>query len=309
MRVRIVVLNYNGEKYVEECFPSIVRAAANAEYPVRVTVLDNLSTDRSLEMIRSRFPDVEVVVAPENRVLCSYNDYLGTVDEPVVILLNNDLRVAEDFLGALVRPFLNRDDVFMVTPKSLTPDGQYDTGRCRSRIKAGLFWSACRFPGYKEKTGAPSATTSAGYGAFDRLKFLELGGYDDLYLPGRLEDNDICFRAWRKGWKSLYEPASVVYHLGAASFKVKYGEERTLVLAHRNSFLFFWKNIWDLRYLFIHVALLGPRLLYAAVAGNRALVKGFFDALPLFWKALERRRKTWSEPREMKDREIFDLVK
>jgi len=215
-----------------------------------------------------------------------------------------------DFIDALVKPFEEDKDVFMVTSRCMSFDGShYEGGRCKSRIKEGLFWSACVFEGYEKKVMTAEFTMAAGFGAFDRKKFLELGGYDDLYFPGRLEDNDICFRAWRRGWKSLYEPKSVVYHMGAAAFNEKYGVDKTLALAHRNSFLFFWKNIRDLRYLFEHVLLLIPRLLHAAVTGNRALVKGFFEALPLLGLAFDRRKKERNRPHEMKDREIFNLVK
>lgn len=310
MRIKVVILNYNGERILRECLPSVIEACRRAQTPSGLTVIDNRSSDRSADVLRHDFSAVDVWVSPQNKVLCTYNEYIKRIDEPVVIFLNNDIRVDPDFIDALAKPFEKGEDVFMVTPRCMSFDGsRYEGGRCRSCIRGGLFWSASVFEGYENQIGNPGFTMAAGFGAFDRKKLLELGGYDDLYLPGRLEDNDICFRAWRRGWKCLYEPSSVVYHMGASAFNEKYGADKTLTLAQRNSFLFFWKNIRDGRYLLEHVLMLIPRLLHAALTGKWALVRGFGEALPRLGGALERRGRERGTPRKMKDREIFNLVK
>jgi len=144
---------------------------------------------------------------------------------------------------------------------------------------------------------------AAGYGAFDRQKFLVLGGYDDLYLPGRLEDSDLCFRAWKKGWTLFYEPSSIVYHKGAMAFNERFGETGTLRINHRNAFLFVWKNITDLSYLAAHFFFLPFRLLVALLRNQREFVLGFFDALPHAMKAVKRRGALPTSP--VKDRVIF----
>jgi GT2 family glycosyltransferase len=147
---------------------------------------------------------------------------------------------------------------------------------------------------------------AAGYGAFDRKKFLALNGYDDLYLPGRLEDSDLCFRAWKSGWKLFYEPRSVVYHKGGVSFHKKFGVFNTLRINHRNSFLFVWKNISDPEYILGHILFLPFRLLFALLRGNSSFVLGFFDALGLLGEALKRRSTI--VPSKMTDRQIFNMV-
>ncbi|MBI4550069.1 MAG: glycosyltransferase [Candidatus Omnitrophica bacterium] len=309
MKIRIVILNYNGELLLDECLPSILEAARRSQHEVTVAVIDNRSTDHSVEFLRRRFPEAEVYVAPENRVLCSYNEYLARVPEPVVILLNNDIRVHPDFVDPLVDSFETDPTVFMVTPKCLSFDGiRYEGGRSRNRIKFGLFWNASIFKGYEPGIGQTGFTMAAGFGAFERSKFMALGGYDDLYLPGRLEDTDICFRAWRRGWKCFYEPRSVVYHRGAASFHSKFGASKTLALGHRNSFLFFWKNISDPGYWAEHVLLLAPRLFFAALSGKLEMVKGFFAALPRLGAAWRKRKISMRESRIQSDREIFAKV-
>lgn len=309
MRIRIVILNFNGEKLLRECLPSVLEACRRAENPTKVVVLDNRSEDRSLEVLRDHFPDVEIYASAENRVLCSYNEYLEQVEEPVVILLNNDIRVAPDFVDPLVGPFSGDPELFMATPQCLSFDGlRYEGGRSRSRMKFGLFWNACIYSGYADKIHEPGFTMAAGYGAFDRMKFLMLGGYDDLYLPGRLEDTDLCFRAWRRGWKCRYEPRSVVYHKGGVAFHERFGARNTLILGHRNSFLFLWKNISDPGFLLEHTFLLLPRLFYAALTGKWEMILGFMKALPLLPNAIRRRLDSNRRPRALSDREIFQRV-
>ena len=149
-----------------------------------------------------------------------------------------------------------------------------------------------------------------GFGAFHRRKFLELEGYDDLYLPGRLEDADICFRAYKKGWRCLYEPKSVVYHQGGVSFHREFGVQKTLVINARNTFLFMWKNLSDKMLCFQAILWLPVRLLYSLISMRPELFLGFWQALPLWPQARSRRNRLRREGSVAKktDREIFNQV-
>ena len=307
MKVEIIILNYNGGGLLIECLPSFVAAAEKSKHSVRLVILDNLSTDRSDEAAREKFPAFHVVRAKENRFLCSYNDYLKDSDCEVAVLMNNDMKVDENFIDPLISHFETNSGIFMVTPKCLSYDGtKFEGGITRFRMHYGIFWASSRYPGHEEDIGQVHPTMSAGYGAFDRKKFLDLGGYDDLYLPGRLEDSDLCFRAWKRGWTLLYEPSSVIYHKGGVAFHKRFGKWGTLRINHRNSFLFVWKNIRDPKFLLAHMALLPLRLLFAVLKGQTEFVAGFFAALLRLGQAVERR--SHANPSYLSDREIFNLV-
>lgn len=307
MKIEVIVLNYNGGDLLQECLPSLVNSVKKTRHTARLVLLDNGSTDGSEVFAQTRYPEIEVARARENRLLCSYNDYLQESDCDVAILLNNDMKVEEHFIDPLVSHFEKRDDVFMATPRCLSFDGtRYEGGITQFRMHFGIFWASSRYPGHERNINRVSPTMAAGYGAFDRKKFLGLGGYDDLYLPGRLEDTDLCFRAWKKGWTLLYEPTSIVYHKGGVSFHKRFGEWGTLRINHRNAFLFTWKNIRDPFFLLSHVLLLPWRLVLALLRGQTEFVLGFFDACPLLGKALARRVRLPSSP--LPDREIFSKV-
>lgn len=278
--VRIVILNYNGASLLPQCLPSIVQAAKQASYPTNITILDNKSTDDGLEYVKNNFPDVEISEAKENLYLCSYNNYLKSMSEDIALLLNNDIRVDEKFVDPLVKPFEEDQATFLVAPKVMDFEGKrVESGKVKAGIRYGLFWCDGRYPGYEKDTENRGKTYSSGFGAFSRKKFLELGGYDTLYLPGVMEDVDLCHRAQKRGDQLYYEPTSIVYHMGQASFKKKFGASRLLAMAHRNTFLFTWKNFSGFKFWVKHVFFLPFRLIYAALKGNFSLTKGFFYAL------------------------------
>jgi len=259
--------------------PSILSAVEKSRHQVTVTVLDNQSSDDSERLVSAAFPEADFVKAPKNLILCSYNAYLAHISEPVAILLNNDIRVDVDFIDPLIEPFLSDDLMFLTAPKVLSFDGSFlEAASTRAGFKYGMFWSSARYPGHEMDADQPSDTFSAGFGAFDRKKFLEAGGYDPLYLPGIMEDADLCLKAKRKGYHLRYAPESVVYHMGQASFHREFGKKKTLEIAHRNTFLFMWKNYHSPGFWLQHLFFLPARLAYAALKGNGTFIKGFIQA-------------------------------
>ena len=82
--------------------------------------------------------------------------------------------------------------------------------------------------------------------AFDRRKFLELGGFDELLAPFYLEDTDLGFLAWKRGWKVLYQPASVVYHEHRGTIGKRFRNDYIQSVLQKNFLLFCWKNIHEL---------------------------------------------------------------
>jgi N-acetylglucosaminyl-diphospho-decaprenol L-rhamnosyltransferase len=275
-----VILNYNGADLLPQCLPSIVLAASKARHPTRVTLLDNGSTDSGLAYTAQHFPQVDIVKAPANRILCSYNDYLPQMQEPVALLLNNDIRVDEDFVDPLIEKFEQDPSAFLVAPRVMSFDGtKIEAARSKAGLRWGLFWCNARYPGYEQEASQPSETFSSGFGAISREKFLTLGGYDDRYLPGIYEDVDLCFRAQKAGYHLYYEPKSVVYHMGQATFKREFGSYKTAVMAQRNSFLFMWKNYSGAAFWFSHFFFLPFRLLFSLLKGRLDMIQGFFEAL------------------------------
>ena len=280
IRVRIVILNYNGEEMLAQCLPSIAESVRQAKTPTAVTILDNLSVDKSEEYVRKNYPEMEFVKAPKNLVLCSYNDYLKTISEPIAILLNNDIRVDKNFIDPLVEKFEKDPTTFLVAPRIHSFDGSSVEGvDTRARVKFGMFWSSARYPGYEAHAMVPATTFASGFGAVSRKKFVELGGYDMLYFPGILEDMDLCLKAQREGYHLYYEPKSLVFHMGQVSFKKAYSDLKRESLAYRNTFLFMWKNFHGMRFWAEHLFFLPLRMIWMLLKGRIGFFFGFVEAL------------------------------
>ena len=307
MKVKIIILNYNGESLIPECLPSIIKAKNASLNDVKLTVIDNDSDDSSVSILR-QYKEIDIV-EHENRVFCSFNDIVADSESDIVILLNNDIKVEEDFIDPLINTFEEHPDAFFVGPKVFTFDGKrYEGTLAKWWIDKGVFKSSSRFPGYESLIDSPNYTAQAGFGAFRRDRFLELGGYDELYLPGIMEDADLCYRAWKKGYRGYYQPKSRMYHKSQSAFNAKFGRYAILKMSHRNTYLFMWKNITDAGILLNSILYLLPRLLFALVRGKFEIPLGFFSALGCLPRALAKRAGQ-NDGTVLSDREVIDMFK
>lgn len=318
--IHLLVLNFNGRDLLAECLPSVVRAANRSRHACQVAVVENSSTDDSLALLKSRFPEVAVFRRP-NRGLCSYNDVLAELDSPVVVLLNNDIKLAADCVDRLVEPLLaeangqSADETqggrrcFLTAPLCWQFDGcTYEGLQTAVRWRHGLVQALSDYPGHERLLFTARRTASAGaVMAVDRQMFLSLGGFDPLYLPGRLEDLDLVFRGYMSGYEARYVPAAVAYHKGEATFRRVYGAEGSRRLALRNTLLFQWKNLRHPGHVARHLCGVAVRLIgdvliasWAAPASRFAFTRSLWAALarlPDCWRARRRSPHAWSAER------------
>ena len=289
-RTHILVLNFNGRELLAECLPSVLEAADRAPVPCQVTVIDNSSTDGSPEFVADRWPTVNLVAEP-NRGLASFNRVLERLDESVVLLLNNDIKLKSDAVGPLLETFETADDALFSAPLCWTFDGQtYEGMRTRVRTRYGLVQGMSRVPGFEQVINQADLTAAAGpVLAVDRRRFLALGGYDAIFFPGRIEDLDLGFRGWMAGFRGYYVPRSVAFHQGFGTFGPELGARRCDELASRNTLIFMWKNTGGAR-LLNHLVWLPVRFAYAILSGQFRFATGLFGALCRLHGVLAARR-------------------
>jgi hypothetical protein len=91
----------------------------------------------------------------------------------------------------------------------------------------------------------PCAYGGGGSCAFDRRKFLELGGFDELLAPFYMEDTDLGYLAWKRGWKVLYQPRSIVFHEHRGTIGKRFSRTYIDSIVQKNLLLFCWKNIHE----------------------------------------------------------------
>ena len=289
-RTRILVLNHNGAALLRECLPSIARAADQAGVPCPITVVDNASTDESLAYLAKHWPQISLLRC-ENRGLASFNTVLAQLEEPAVLLLNNDVKLQPDALPPLLSALANDQSALFAAPQCWTFDGStYEGMRTRVRMRFGMVQGLCRVPGFEQFIHQTGLTASAGPVLLvDRAKFLAIGGYDPLYLPGRIEDLDLGFAGWLRGWRGLYVPESRAFHKGFGSFEPAFGRSGCDRLALRNTLLFAWKNLRGAR-LLAHLAWLPLRAAWSLVARRPTFLFALIAALRRLPLALHSRR-------------------
>lgn len=309
MPIHVLVLNYNGRKLLADCLPSVIEAAARSRHDCRVAVIDNASTDDSLSVLRDRFPHVPVFRRP-NLGLCSFNAMLAELDGPAAVLLNNDIRLASDAIDPLVAPLLEAGaDCFLTAPLCWRFDGQtYEGLKTAICWRWGLVQATALFPGNEAMRHEPGLTASAGAViGVDIPKFLALGGFDPLYLPGRLEDLDFAFRGYQAGWHARYVPESVAWHLGQATFEREFGAAGCDWLALRNTLLFQWKNLRHPRHLLRQVVGLPLRVGFDLLRAPGISPERRFAFVRALLSAVERWNAAQRSPfrgRMMLDREL-----
>ncbi len=243
-RFTLLLLNYNGQRLLEQYLPSVLRAArAGGD---EVMVVDNCSTDDSAALAERM--GARVLALRTNRFLANLTEGARAASNPLLVILNNDVEVAEDFLEPLALHFQDPQvfsvgcrvmDIDRVTVQVARVSGFFENGL----IRPVHFIQQLLDPA-PQRT-ALTLYTPGGACAVRRDRFLEIGGYDPLFLPLYWEDVDLCYAAWRRGWKSLYEPESVVVHQHSATVKAGPRTDWIGVSTLKNHFVLTWKNVSD----------------------------------------------------------------
>lgn len=220
--VSAIVLNFNGQDCLADCLSSLV---GQSYRPLEVVVADNGSTDDSAT-IAGAFPVRWLPLASRLDFAHANNLAAQRTNGLVLIFLNNDMRFDPSFVEALVNPLIKDHDIFATDARQFDWSGINEIhAATRLRIqslRAVFSTSGSILPRLAIDQIASTATCEvvqacAANMAVRRTMFEQLGGFD-RFMPAGLEDTDICWRAWLRGWKTLYVPGAVCWHhVGLAS--------------------------------------------------------------------------------------------
>lgn len=289
--VGILILNWNGRDLLRDHLPSVVAAAEHSG--IAIAVADNGSTDDSLEFLARNYPQVLQVPLAENHGFGrGYNLAMRKVPWDVVIFLNNDMAVRKDFADFLLEPFRADESIFAVSAQVFFQDPQArreETGRTSARFFRGELQCA-HFPVESDEATVPVFWLGGGSAAVSRKKFEELGGFEELYGPFYMEDVDLSYRAWQRGWPSLLAPRSRVMHRHRGSTS-RLDPQYVETIIARNRLLFVWLNVRDRRLLLEHLTWLVSHSLRRRndCAPNCRALRSAIKLLPSVWS---RRRST-----------------
>lgn len=247
MRIAVVILNWNGEVLLERYLKSVVEYSGNAD----IYVVDNASTDGSVSYVKTNFPNVQVIVNPDNGGFTTgYNQGLKHVEADVYCLLNSDIEVTPHWLEPIEALFKNNKEVAIVQPKILDMLNKeyFEYAGAAGGFIDRLGYPFCRgriFQSLEKDTGQYDDTIEIFWatGACMFIKkevFWELDGFDEYYFAHQ-EEVDLCWRAKNKGYKVFYTGESKVYHLGGSTLS-NMNPKKTF-LNFRNSLYSITKNL------------------------------------------------------------------
>lgn len=215
----VIIPNWNGKYLLEDCLVSLVKQ--NIE-EFEIILVDNASTDGSLEYVAEKFPGVKVIKLEKNFGFArAINEGVKVSKVEYVVFLNNDTKVEKDWLKNLINCVNKHPEVISVNSKLLNYyyrkiiDGVgiqiNEVGQARS-----IGWQEKDSGQYNKEEYIFGAT--GGASLFRRKDFIKVGGFDESYFMYS-EEVDFAFRAQFKGYKSIFCPKAIVYHKHKASAK------------------------------------------------------------------------------------------
>ena len=267
MKTTVVIPNYNGRNYLQDCLTSLLEGS---EVPA-IIVVDNGSADESAAMVKEKFPMVKLIALPENRGFsAAVNIGIHETGTEYVFLLNNDTVVLKDTIEELEAAMERHPKAFSVAAKMLqmkNPELIDSAGD----FYCALGWAFAR--GKDRKTEAFSKETSvfsacAGAALYRKAVFEKIGDFDENHFA-YLEDLDIGYRARIFGYQNWYAPKAKVYHVGSGTsgsrynqFKIRYSSRNNIYLIYKN--MPFFQIVLNLPFLLVGF---GAKILFFASKG------------------------------------------
>ncbi len=290
--ISVVIPTWNGRFLLETFLPSVLAAVYQYQKvhlaPAEVILVDDASTDDTAAWLEKHFfQQVCLIRRTRNGGFApACNTGFRASRYPLVLLLNNDVDVDPHFIGPLVKHFED-PKVFAVTPRVYDLDRKvFCNGGKVGSFRHG-FWSM--FANYDIGRDAPaepeaerkliSVSAIGGFSMFDRAKLMELKGFDELFAPYHWEDNDLSYRAWKRGWEIRYEPFSLVFHNASSTIDSHFRKKQVEVIATRNRLLFHWKNLHSPGMAASHLFMLLFLLLTNLLRFNLRFYKAFAQAV------------------------------
>ncbi len=249
IKTAVVILNWNGTKFLREFIPILVKHTSLPE--VELIVADNGSTDDSVSFLKEEHPSVKIIKLDENHGFAGgYNKALEQVDADYFLLLNSDVEVTKGWIDPLVAKMEGDPGLAACSPMLLDYNkrGRYEYAGaaggyidkygytfCRGRI---FEWLEDVQEDYHQDTSVFWTTGACMIVRSDA--FQKAGGFDEDFFA-HMEEVDLCWRLKNMGYQLMNVPASKVYHVGGATLH-KSNPFKTY-LNFRNNLFLLYKNL------------------------------------------------------------------
>lgn len=246
--VAIVILNWNGRKFLEQFLPSVVASVYNNK---RIIVADNASTDDSVAFVKAQYPQIEIIINESNEGFAKgYNTALQQVQSDYYVLLNSDVEVAANWIIPVIDLMETDAMIAACQPKLLAwhKKNQFEYAGASGGwldtfgypFMRGRVFDICEEDKGQYNT-AQQCFWASGAALFVKARlYHQLGGLDEYFFAHQ-EEIDFCWRMQLAGYKIYVQPASVVYHVGGGTLPK--GNSKKTFLNFRNNLIMLAKNL------------------------------------------------------------------
>ncbi|MEW6531398.1 MAG: glycosyltransferase family 2 protein [Thermodesulfobacteriota bacterium] len=309
-RVAVLVLNRDGAHFLDACFQSLQKITQPS---FDIYLIDNASSDSSVELTRTRYPTVRIIRNETNLGFAgAYDQAIRMLDYEYVVLLNNDTVVEKKWLQALFAPVEDDEKVAACTSKIVMMSDHTVLDHAGGMLT--LTGSGLDTGKWSKDQGQYQAAREVGFGCgcsllLRKSAYLEAGGFDPRYIIYH-EDVDLCWRMRMLGYSVVYVPDSVVYHhLGGGTITGMENPWKTY-LCQKNRLANMIKNMGAallIKGLFVSTAYDTVRIVRYVLLRRtdllQALFKGYRDTLKDL-KHLLKQRRVIQESRRVSDRDL-----
>lgn len=285
-RIAVVILNWNTRNFLEKFLPDVIKFSGDS---AQVFVVDNGSTDDSVNFVETHFHTVSVIRNEKNEGFTGgYNSSLFKIDAEYFLILNSDVQVTENYLEPLIRLMDSNPKIGACQPKILSfhePEqfeyagaaggfiDKYGYPFCRGRIFNSIEKDENQY------NNSIPIFWASGACMFVRSKlFNELGGFDDKFFA-HMEEIDLCWRMKHAGYSIYFVPTAKVFHVGGGTLAKS--NPRKTYLNFRNNLLMLYKNSPEKTL----NSVLYMRMILDFLASVKFLLNGSFKDFKAVWNA------------------------
>jgi GT2 family glycosyltransferase len=288
--VSVVIPTFNGLELLKKNLPPLIGALKFSGAQWEIIIIEDAGTDGTVEFIREHYPDINLMRNESNKGFAeTVNRGIFAAKYDVIMTLNNDVAVEMPVFASILPRFAD-PGIFAVSPNVLDPNN----GRNQAvfKLNPGICWftdiGLQEYPASKE---IELFFASGGSSCYSREKICQLGGFDPVYKPFYVEDVDLSYRAWKRGWKSVLEPGAVVWHETNTTIN-KYHRRRNIkFITARNKMMFMWMNITDLRLILLYFLFFIPSVIWDILSFRKYKFIGTLMALGKLPEIVEGRKR------------------